>query len=108
MSLVEALSPPNSWDLDQYPRCGASLMSGDRFPRFANAPKPIVPSTLSGSTKPTSPPIAFSPRSVFAHAFCDTTLQNTRTTHTTIRLSISPSTFAMRHGHSELRLSDHG
>src|SRR6267378_3962605 len=108
MSLIEALSPPNWFDFDQYPRCGASRMSGDRFPRFANAPKPTVPLMWSGSTNPTSPPIAFSPRSVFPHAFCDTKLQIKRTTHTAIRLSIGPSMLAMRHGHSELRLSDHG
>src|SRR4029077_2765912 len=56
----------------------------------------------------TSTPALLRPRSVLAHAFCDTTVHNKRTAHTAIRFCISPSMLAMRNGPRQLRLLDPG
>src|SRR5690348_17381415 len=104
MSLIVALAPKASWDFDQYLIWGARRISAAMFPMFANAPNPIVPLMFSGSTYPTSTPALLRPRSVLAHAFCDTAVQNNRTAHTAIRCCISHSMLAMRNGPRQLRL----
>src|SRR5436309_6103659 len=67
-------------------------MSREIFPRFAKAPKPTVPSTPSGSTKPTSPPMLRKPIFEAAIAFCDATMQDKKTARPTSSFCIAPST----------------
>ena len=85
------------------------------FPRFANAPKPIVLPAASGSTRPASTPSAVNPRpeeldslwtlaglaalavlaglvvlAGVADAFCEDAMQNTKTARTMIAFFMIP------------------
>src|SRR2546428_1514219 len=130
MSRIDASAPNAFSDLDQYPRCEESRTSRAMFPRFANAPNPIVLPAASGSTSPASTPIAFNPKPELdsrwalgalgaladlcdlvalagvADAFCEDAMQNTNTARTMIAFFMIPPMWATRRISSRLAASE--